>query len=65
MGDVFAAINIDPFKLGDEVQRNRFALAGDAGLIGQKIRVTDRKRFVEVHQKSLTNMYVNEKINFY
>ena len=65
MGDVFAAINIDPLKLGDEVQSNRLTLAGDAGRIDRKIRNTDRKRFVEVHQKSLTKMYVNGKINFY
>ena len=65
MGDVFASINIDPLKLGDEVKSNRLALAGDAALIGQKIMDTDIKRFVEVHQKSLTKMYVNEKINFY
>ena len=65
MGDVSATINIDPFKLGDEVQSNRLALAGDAALIDKKIMDTDRKRFVKIQQKSLAKMYVNEKINFY
>ena len=65
MGDVLATNNNDPFKPGDEVQRNRLALAGDAASIDQKKLDTDIKRFVEVHQKSLTKMYINEDIKLY
>ena len=52
-GDVFATIDINP---DDEVQSNRLALAGDAAPINQTIMDTDIKRFVEVHQKSLTKI---------
>ena len=52
MGDVFAT------KPGDEFQSNRLVLAGDAVPINEKIMDTDIKRFVEVHQKSLTKMYI-------
>ena len=54
--EVFATINIDPFNPGDEVQSNRLALASDAAPIDQKIMDSDIKRFVAVHQKSLTKM---------
>jgi hypothetical protein len=47
LGDVFATINIDPFKPGGEVQSNRLTLTGDATPIDQKIMDTDIKRFVE------------------
>ena len=57
-GDVFATIDINLFNPGDEVQSNRLALAGDAAPIDPKIMDTDIKRFVEVHQKSLTKMYI-------
>jgi hypothetical protein len=42
LGDVFAT------KPGDEFQSNRLVLAGD-----EEIMDTDKKRFVEIHQKSL------------
>ena len=51
LGDVFATINIDPFKPGGEVQSNRLTLTGDATPIDQKIMDTDIERFVEVWQK--------------
>ena len=59
MGDVFAT------KPSDEFQSNRLVLAGDAAPIEKKIMDTDIKRFVEVHQKSLIKMYINENIKLY
>ena len=41
LGDVFAT------KPGDEFQSNRLVLAGD-----EEILDTDKKRFVEIHQKA-------------
>ena len=51
--DVIATINFDPLKPGDDAS------------IDQKIMDMDLKRFVEVHQKSLTKMYINENIKLY
>ena len=45
LGDVFAT------KPGDEFHSNRLVLAGD-----EEIMDTDKKRFVEIHQKSLKKM---------
>jgi len=44
LGDVFATIDIDPFKSGDELQSNILALAGDAAPIDQNIMDMDIKR---------------------
>ena len=55
MGDIFA---IEP---SEEFQSNRLVLDGDAAAPMD----TDIERFVEVHQKSLKKMYINENIKLY
>ena len=50
LGDVFAT------KPGDEFQSNRLVLAGEAVPIDEEIMDTDKKRYVEIHQKSLKKM---------
>ena len=55
MGDIFAT------EPSEEFQSNRLVLDGDAAAPMD----TDIERFVEVHQKSLTKMYINENIKLY
>ena len=54
MGDIFAT------EPSEEFQSNRLVLAGDAAPMD-----TDTERFVEVHKKSLKEMYINENIKLY
>ena len=54
MGDIFAT------EPSEEFQSNRLVLAGDAAPMDMDI-----ERFVEVHQKSLKKMYINENIKLY